>query len=334
MSSDLDLSTPDPDGGSDPAPSVVGAVFAVDAASRRVQVGVRGVAVWLPAQPGRYRVVAAGTSSSPGLARVLISSRTARPVLVLGPVDPDPPVLTGTITATTSSPPTATVTLRGISVTVPAIPSTYANGSQAWIMLDDWGTPALCLGPTTQAADPTPPPPTPPPSGGTVQVSTTVGPTWSSSWSAKRGGWNDGGRWWNGDRYGGGPTLYQGSTSAGTGSGVLTGLATYGDQLVNLGAVSIDDVKVANRNVGLASGSPAVTVQGSPHGSEPAGAPSHSGDTASGMDTWLPLPASVREAMRTGAVKGLALVGGSYSACAGAGNGDGMVLAVTYTRAA
>ncbi len=312
-----------PAGDADPALTVIGPVYAV--ASPLVQVGVRGVTVWLPAQPGHYRVQAPGAGTAQGLARVLLSPTTGRPVLVLGPVDPRASAVAATMTASGAT--TCTVTLDGATLTLPFLAGTYGTLPRAvWVALDDWGAPILVLGPSAIADQSQTPPPVPDPPA-PAQVTTVIGPQWSGTWRSTRSAWDR----WNVDRYGGRSTLYQGD---GFGSGSLKGLATYGDQLVNLGATSIDDVQVAIRNVGLASGSPAVTVQGSPHGTQPAGAPSSSGDTATGMDAWVPLPATVREAMRTGAVKGLALVGLTYSACAGAGNGDGMALAVTYTRPA
>jgi hypothetical protein len=302
--------------------TTVAPVRGVDAPHRLVQVLIPGGGVmWLAAQPGRYRV--SDDSPGVGLARVLLDPDSRRPVLVIGPVDPLDPVVPASMTASGET--TATVSWNGAAYDLPFLPASYGTlPRDVWIGLTDWGVPNLVHGPSPVAPPPPPPPPTPPPSA-TVQVTQTIGPQWSGSYRHVRGAWDR----WNTTRYGGRSTLYQGN---GQGSGPMTGLAVYGNQLVNLGAISIDRVRVRLRNVGLASGSPAVTVQGSPNGTPPGGAPSASGATASGMDTWLDLPSSVREAMRTGAVKGLATVGGSYSAVAGAGNGDGMVLSVTYTR--
>lgn len=299
-----------------------GQVLALDIPERLALVSVRDASLWLPAQPGRYRL----DDVNPGLVRVLVDATKGRPVLVLGPVDPRPPVVAATMTASTST--EATVTLDGVSHVLPYLTGTYGTLPRAvWVSLNDWGVPLLVLGPSAVADQSTAPPAPPPSDGATVQVVQAVGPQWSGSWRATRSAWDR----WNTDRYGGRSTLYQGN---GYGSGPMVGLATYGDQLVNLGAISIDRLQVAIRPVGLASGSPAVTVQGSPHGSRPGGAPAASGDTASGMGGLLDLPGSIAEGMRTGAVRGLATVGGSYSAAAGAGNGDGMVLTVTYTRRA
>ncbi len=320
--SDLDLYTPAAgDGG---VSSVVATVRGVDVPARLVQVGLPGGSVlWLPAQPGRYR--ASDGDPAAGLARVLLGP-TGRPLLVLGPVDPVDPVVAATMTAAGGS--TATVSWRDESYTLPYLTATYGTPPvSVWMSLSDWGVPVLVHGPSAVA--PTPPPPDPGGGGGgsTVQVTQTIGPQWSGSYRHSAGAWDR----WNTGRYGGRSTLYQGN---GQGSGPMTGLAVYGDQLVNLGATSIDRARVALRSVGLASGSPAVTVQGTASGTQPGGAPVTGGETASGMGAWVDLPSGIREAMRTGGVKGLALVGAAYSAVAGAGNGDGMVLEITYTRPA
>lgn len=319
--SDLDL-TPPPAPPTDGLLTIEARVLAVDVPAALVRVSIGGSDVWLPAIAGRY-VVSAGVASR---CRVLLDPAQGRPELVLGPVTVRAPIVPATLTAVAGQ--TGTVTLDGVAHTVPCMVASYGQPPRAvWVSLDDWGRPVLVLGTSGVVDESTPPPIPGGDGGGTVQVTTSIGPQWSGSWRSNRGAWDR----WNTDRYGGRSTLYQGN---GSGSGPMIGLATYGDQIVNLGAISIDRVQVAIRSVGLASGSPAVTVQGSPHGSQPGGAPSSSGDTATGMGGLVDLPGSVREGMRTGAIKGLATVGGAYSAAAGAGNGDGMALAVTYTRPA
>lgn len=296
-------------------------ILGVDAAAGLVQVSVRDSALWLPAVAGRY-VVTEGSSRC----RVLLDPQRGRPEMVLGPVTPRAAQVPATMSASTST--TATVTLDGATYELPYLTGSYGTLPAAvWVSLDDWGSPTLVLGPSAVAD--TSQTPLPPAGGGgaTVQATVSIPAQWSGSWRVTRSAWDR----WNTGNYGGRSTLYQGD---GYGSGPMVGLATYGDQLVNLGALSIDRVQVAVRPVGLASGSPPVTLQGSPHGSQPGGAPASSGDTATGMGGLVDLPASVLEAMRTGAVKGLATVGGAYSAAAGAGNGDGMALTVTYTRPA
>lgn len=317
--SDLDLVLPA--GPAQQGLTVVGVVRGVDVPARLVLVQPPGGSpLWLAAMPGRYRV---SQESGSGLARVLLDAQSRRPALVLGPLDPLDPVVPASMTASGAT--TATVDWNGALYTLPFLPGSYGTlPRDVWISLSDWGSPVLVLGPSAVTPPPPPPPPEPPPSS-VVTVTQTINAQWSGSYRHSRSAWDR----WNTSRYGGRSTLYQGD---GQGSGPMTGLAVYGSQLVNLGAISITRVRVRLNSVGLASGSPAVTVQGSPHGSKPAGAPSSSGATASGMNDWVDLPSSVREAMRTGAVRGLATVGGSYSAVAGAGNGSGMALQVTYTR--
>lgn len=320
--SDLDLAPPAGASGDDLL-TVEAQVRAVDAQGRLVQVRVRGADLWLPAVAGRYMPTG---ESGVSLAQVLLDPASGAPVLVLGPLTPRAAQAPATMTSSTVT--DATVLVDGVTYVLPYLASTYgALPAAVWVSLDDWGLPTLVLGPSAVAAPPAPPPPPPPDEPSVVRAVAVIVPQWSGTWRASRGAWDR----WNADvgRYGGRSTLYQGSSF---GSGPLTGLATYGDQIVNLGATSIERIEVAVRSVGLASGSPPVTVQGSPHGAPPGGAPSSSGDTASGMGGLVNLPPSTREAMRTGAVKGLALVGGPYSAAAGAGSGDGMALTVTYTR--
>lgn len=165
----------------------------------------------------------------------------------------------------------------------------------------------------------------------TRQEQVVIRPTWSGSYRASSGQWDR----WNTDRYGGRSTLYQGS---GRGSGTMRGLATYGTQLRDLGAISIDAITVTMPGAGLAETPVTIVVQGSPDGSQPGGAPSSSGETASGGQSstgataWASLPPSIREDFRTGAVQGLALVGSDYGAVLGTAAADGMALTVTYTR--
>lgn len=324
MISDLDaqrLSRLDP---GDSALVSTGTVISVDAANHLVQVAIRGdlqAVVWLPAVADRYQ--------PGGSCRVLHNSQdSGRSVQVLGAVDPFAPAVLGLLTAVNTTTYRATVTVLGSSTVVPYMPTgTYTANTRVWVLLDEWGRPSTVVAPSSEAtATGTP---TAPETGGaatTVQATVTIGPQWSGTYRYTRSAWDR----WNTASYGGRSTLYQGN---GFGSGALAGLATYGDQIVNLGATSIDRMQVALRSVGLSGASGPATVQGSPHGSQPAGAPTTAGDTASG-DGWVDLPATVRETFRTGGFRGLATIGGNYWAVAGAGNGDGMALQITYTRPA
>lgn len=302
----------------DAAVLTVATVYALDATASLVQVAVRDLAaMWVPAQPGRY-LVGAG-------ARVLLNSTTGRPVLVIGPVETRDPVVPGALTAINTGTHRATVTVEGVSYSLPYQASTYTVGTPVWVGLNDWGVPFLVSGSSDETPPAAPTVPAPPTAPSSIQVSQSIGPQWSGSYRSGSG-WDR----WNTGRYGGRSTLYQGN---GYGSGPMTGLAVYGDQLANLGATSIDRVQVMLRGVDLSGASGPATVQGSPDGSQPGGSPSSSGDTAAG-EGWVDLSSAVCEAMRTGAVKGLCTVGANYWAVAGAGNGDGMVLQVTYTRPA
>jgi hypothetical protein len=314
----LDASTPQgPDRAADTGLTTVGSVYAVDEPGRQVQVAVRGSVMWLPAMPGRYLVTSAATG---GLARVLLNPITGRPVLVLGPLNPRYPAEAGTLTAINTGTHVATVNLNAGSYALPYLAATYTVGNPVWVGLSDWGTPYLVLGPSDVSAAPVTPP-TPPAGPTTVQTTTTIYPQWSGSYRYGSG-WDR----WNTSRYGGRSTLYQGN---GFGSGPMVGLATYGDQFRNLGAISIDAASVMLRGVGLSGASGPATVQGTPDASQPGGAPSPSGTSATG-DGWTGLPGGILAGFLSGAYKGLCTVGGNYWA----GNGDGMAVSVTYTRPA
>jgi hypothetical protein len=226
----------------------------------------------------------------------------------------------------------ATVVLDGGQpVELPYLPGSYTGFTTVLVLCDpaQGGRGAWVLGPVGALADA---PPAPPPPSGTVTASALVLPQWSGTWRVSRAAWDR----WNTDRYGGRSDLYQGD---GYGSGTLIGLATYGDQIANLGATAITAAVLTVQRNG-SGGAAAVTVQGSPNGTPPAGAPSASGDSASSAVLGatdrgqITLTAGMREALRTGAAKGLALVGATYAGVFGTSRPDGMALALTYTRPA
>lgn len=201
---------------------------------------------------------------------------------------------------------------------LPYVPGDYTGITTVFVLLSPVSG-QLVQGPCyAEAVAPIPPPPTPAPA---QDVTVVIAPTWSGTWRADRGAYDR----WNTDRYGGRSTLYQGS---GFGSGPLTGLATYGDQVVGLGAASISSVVVATP---LATGSGAIGLRGTPAGAKPAGAPAPAGSTATGTDT-VALPPDMCEALRTGAAKSLASVGAAYRGTYGTSRADGMALTVTYKR--
>ncbi|MBW9094648.1 hypothetical protein JNB62_13205 [Microbacterium jejuense] len=303
----------------DTALTITAPVLEVDPAKARVRVAVRGGDVWLPAIAARYSVSS--------LARVQLDPTSARPVLVLGAVFPRKPAELGAVTATGSG--TVTVTVAGVSATIPAPLGTYSVGQSAWVMLDDWGAPVIALGPSTTTA-PGGGGGAAPGGGGTVSATATITPQWSGTYRTGYG-WDS----WNTTRYGGRSDIYQGS---GFNSGLLIGLATYGDQLVNLGAVSIDEITMAAKKTDTNGLSAALAVQGSAHASKPGGAPSGSGETAAtgtiAPGAWggLAFTANMRNAFRTGAAKGLIAVGGAYGGFGGTGTPGSFVLQVRYTK--
>lgn len=218
---------------------------------------------------------------------------------------------------------------------LPMIPGVYEGVRTVHVLLSpfDGGRAQLVLGPAEDApADPGADPlPQVPPSAPADSVSQTVTitPQWSGTYRVPRGAWDR----WNVGTYGGRSDVYQGS---GYGSGSLRGLAVYGSQIVNLGASSIDAVTLRARRNGSGGGTAALGVQGSPHGSRPSGSPASSGATAAtsavGSGRWAEaaLPAGMREALRTGAARGLVAVGSTYSGWYG--TGGSFALRITYTR--
>ena len=297
-----------------------GTVYEVDADTGAIRVGIRGGDVWLPAVAGRY--------SDTSLARVLIDPTAARPILVLGPVAPPSPTVLGVVKATGSG--TITVTVREIDYPIPAPLGTYTVGQSAWVMTDDWGRPVLAIGPSTSGVSGGGGG-TIPGGGGTAVATATIGPQISGTWQGSVGRWNN----WNSGRYGGPTNIYQGNQF---GSGPLLGFAGYGDQIANLGAVSIEEITMRARKNDTNGISAALVVQGSPQGTQPAGAPSGSGDTAAtgsiSPGGWgdLAFTANMREAFRTGAAKGLVAVGSQYGGFGGTGTAGSFVLQIRYTK--
>lgn len=218
---------------------------------------------------------------------------------------------------------------------VPVVPAVYDGVRTVHVLLDPMqgGRAQLVLGPCEEPSaspDPLPqPPPDPPPD--VVSRTVTIRPTWSGSWRVSRAAWDQ----WNTDQYGGRSDLYQGDAF---GSGTLKGLATYGNQITNLGATAITSAVLTVVRQGWNSGSSGnVTVQGSPHGSRPVGAPTSSGDTVSkslavGQRGVIALTSSMRESLRIGGYRGLCLVGTFPMGVRGTSLADGMALRITYTR--
>ncbi|MBQ9915955.1 MAG: hypothetical protein IJO71_02005 [Microbacterium sp.] len=304
----------------DSAVVTTGVVLDVDSAGRRVRVGVRGGDVWLPAVAGRYVADAA--------VRVLLDATSARPVLVLGAADAGAPVVAAVVIEVGAT--TVTVEVSGGEVAVPSVAGDYVADETAWVLLDDWGRPVIALGPSSEAVSS---PSTPPPSaGGVLETATaTIGPQSSGTFRVSQGAWDR----WNADRYGGASDIYQGNAY---GSGLLRGFAGYGDQIVNLGAVSIDEVILTARKTADGN-SAALTVRGTTHGSRPAGEPTDgsfdlasSSTIGSGGTGEIALPAGLREALRTGAARGLVAVGSAYGGFGGTGTPGSFTLRIRYTK--
>ena len=224
----------------------------------------------------------------------------------------------------------AQVSIGGsLAVWLPFLPGVYTNITTVFVLRDVAGSGAgqLVLGPCYAEVEPPPPPPAPPPDvqdpdDPTLRTLTAlVRPNFSGTYRVIRSAWDR----WNVGRYGGSSTLYQGSAF---GSGELVGLATYGTAVKNLGALKILSIRVSTP---LATGGGNASLKGSAMGSEPAGAPTHAGDTFTGS-SFVDLDAATCESFRTGAARGLATVGGSYRGTRGTSHPSGMALSVTYQR--
>lgn len=293
----------------------------VDVPGRRLRAGVRGGDVWLPAPTARYKIG--------GLCRVLLDPIAGRPVAVFGAVDTrDPVVLGRVISGPTSG--KLTVNVEGTQYVLDVPMGAYTTGGSAWVLLDDWGIPKIIYGPSSL----TPGGGSAPSSGSDTTViaaKATIGPQSSGTWRYDRNSWDT----WGNDIHGGVADIYQGNQY---GSGPLKGLACYGDQIVNLGALEITSMVLSATRNGSGSGTVALAVQSSASGDRPGGAPSSYGavvtlDPAStGQQVSVALPAAVREDFRIGSAKGLAAVGGAYAGFGGTTVPGSFTLAIEYTR--
>lgn len=314
--------------GTDVAGLATGQLLGLDVAGRLAQVSVNGSeGIWVPAHPAIY--------PASGLVRLLRSPLDGgRVALCLGPLEAAPSIVAGTVDVVNSGTGTLDVTALDASWTLPYTAGTYAAGTLVHVLRDPqrFGEPAFVLGPQGNFSGSTPG--TPGAGAGNpgqlANRQATILPQWSGSWRSSYSQWDR----WNTDRYGGISTLYQGN---GFGSGAMAGLAAYGDQVVNLGAVAITRMLVSVYRADASSSAGKVAVlQPSPHGARPPGSPAGSGATASspalapGQGAQVDLPSSVFEGFRTGASKGLVAVGGDYAGFSGTSRGDGMALIVQY----
>ena len=332
----FELAAPYPEGlkpGADAGGMVTGVLLGLDPDRGLAQVSIAGSqGLWVPALPAIY--------STRGLVRLLRSPLDGgRVTACLGPVSPGQVLAGGVVKAVNAAVGLLTVTTLDADFTLPYPPGTYSVGTLVHVVRSPsrFGLPEYVLGPSGNynAANPGQP------GGGAVNPPQVVNrqaiilPQWSGSWRASFNRWDS----WNTDRYGGRSTLWQGN---GAGSGPMTGLVTYGDQIVALGAVQITrmQVSVYRADSSFPSGRSAV-LQPSPHGSQPGGAPAASGEGVGsppltpGQSVQVDLAASVFEGFRTGAYKGLATVGSDYAGFSGTPDrapvrADGMALVVQY----
>lgn len=194
---------------------------------------------------------------------------------------------------------------------VPAVPSVYTGVTSVQVLLQG-GRPVQVLGPASDA-ELTPAERPPAAVASSVRTaSRTVSPVGAGTWRTDSAAW---------DRHNGATKpVYQGTYTRPGVSRPLRGLAWYGDQVTALGASTITKATltvVSNGSPG--DGAWTATIQGCASGSRPAGAPTFTGDTftvsvpsAAGGRVTVAIPSSVREAMRTGAVRSLGLVGSPY----------------------
>lgn len=297
-------------------------VLSVEHAAARVTVSIDG------STPLSLRRIAAAYRPGDTVAVVRDPERSGSGQYVAGVLSSVAPRwCQGEVTAIDAPNSRLTVTAEGESVSLPHVAGTYSVGSIVVVMLD----PASTLGGIVLGPFGNPPPAPVAPVAPVVPAAATLGtfeamifPTWSGTWSAKWGKW---GAWTNGGRYGGPTSLYQGSAY---GSGILTGLATYGSQVADLGATSITAMSA---HVVVATGTGSPTLQGTATGTGGGGAPSGSGGTVAGAGDVDLVGSGIAESLRTGAAKGIVLVGSAYGAVFGKSRADGMALSLTYTKA-
>lgn len=321
------------DRGADPGAMLTGTLVGLDPANGLAQVSVSGgPGVWMPAQPGIY--------PPNGVVRLLRSPLDGgKTTACLGPVGSAPTLVGGVVKAVNSAVGLLTVTTLDADFQLPYAPGTYSAGTAVRVVRSaaKFGLPEYVLGPSGSYNSQNPGQP----GGGVVNPPQVVGrqavilPQWTGSWRSSYSRWDT----WNTDRYGGRSTLWQGN---GFGSGPMIGLAGYGDQIVALGAQQITRMQVSVYRADTSSSSGKVAVlQPSPHGSQPGGAPSASGEgvgspaLAPGQSAQVDLAASTFEEFRTGAYKGLATVGTDYAGFSGTPDrapvhADGMALVVQY----
>lgn len=321
------------DRGADSGAVYTGRLMGLDPANGLAQVSISGSdGVWVPAQPAIY--------PSGGLVRLLRSPLDGgRTSVCLGPVVAGPSLVGGVVKSVNSAVGLLTVTTLGSDYELPYPPGTYSNGTAVHVIrsASKYGLPEYVLGPSGNynAQNPGQPGGGSSNPGQLVDRQAFVLPQWSGSWRASYGRWDS----WNTDRYGGRSTLWQGN---GFGSGPMTGLAVYGDQIVGLGAQQITRIQVAVYRADTSSTSGKATVlQPAADGVPPSGAPNVGGASVASLalapnqGVHVDLPAGVLDGFRTGAYRGVATVGSDYAGFSGTPDrapvrADGMGLIVQY----
>ena len=210
---------------------------------------------------------------------------------------------------------------------VPAVPSTYTGVTTVYVQMRD-GRPYLVTGP---AGAPVFPSGVPTSSARTEAVTgRVVAPTVSGTYRATRAAW---------DRWNTATDVFQAGSAT---SGALSGIACYGDQIVNLGAAAITRavLTLVSNGDGL-SATWSAAIKGATHATLPAVAPTLAATTSSvtvggyghdGEVVTVELDATTRENLRTGTWKALGLsTAGTYGGTCGTRDSRGWVLSLDYT---
>ena len=215
-------------------------------------------------------------------------------------------------------------------LTVPAVPSTYTGVTSVYVSMDS-GRPVLVTGP---AGTPVFEAPTPTETTAAETVTgLVVAPTISGTWRVDRAAW---GRWNDAT------DVYQAGSAS---SGVLSGIACYGNLIVNLGLDTITRARLTLVSNGAGySASWSAAIKGATYSSLPASAPTLAATTSSvtvpgygydGSAVTVDLDATTRENLRAGTWKSLGLgTTGTYGGTRGTRDSRGWVLTIdgTVTR--
>lgn len=215
---------------------------------------------------------------------------------------------------------------------VPAVPSTYTGVTSVYVTMSE-GRPVLVTGP---AGTPVFSEEEPVPAESTTVETVTgivVAPTVSGTWRVDRAAW---------DRWNVATDVYQ--TGSAT-SGTLSGIACYGDAIVNLGLDTIARARLTLVSNGAGySASWSAAIKGATHSSLPATAPTLAATSSSvtvpgyehdGSAVTVDLDATTRENLRDGTWKSLGLgTTGTYGGTRGTRDSRGWVLTIdgTVTR--